>query len=313
MRTSNFKFGLRLLALASLLLPLLTVLYFSETFLRRNVGDEQQSYYARYEELFNPSVNAPILILGSSNSGHGIVPSSLKLGKPVFNFSFNGATPAFNLAFYRDYLKKHYSKPTYIIYALSPNSFTHFWRKIEDDLKYIPAGHRGLLVDALRNPTYLKTYTSSGITQDIAKVFARNFGQGPRLGMDMRKYDNGFLPYSEGKDLIVVENQSLIPEQSEIEALKTLLTEIKRDGTKIIIVTLPTPHNQFRSEDMASFERTVDKLAELVVAPVIKADTVAPGFNTQNRYFNDAVHLTEVGARTYTDALSVALRPLTLP
>jgi hypothetical protein len=290
------------------------ILFFSELILRKYAGDEVESYRARYKELFNHTVDAPILILGSSGSAHGVVPSLLGLSKPVFNFSFNGASCQFNLALYRQYLKPYYRKPEYLIYVLSPGSFAHFTRNIEDDVKYTAPSTEDIIPMLLR-PWNLEVFKSAGIAHDVLKglSIARRHAQGIYIGMDMRKYENGYLPYNSGQSFNLVPTLSINADPSEITALGNLFKELKQDGIKIILVTLPSPNKQYRQADLDAFDNTIDELATNIQAPVIRANNIAPAFGKDYTLFNDDTHLTETGANLFSTRLGEALRDLIKP
>jgi len=272
------------------------------------------SYRARYKELFDHSVDASILILGSSNSAHGIVPSLLKLTEPVFNFSFNGATSNFNLAFYREYLKQYYRKPSYLIYVLSPNSFSHFWRNIEDDVVYTPINKAANDYLLLR-PWNLEVFKSTCIASDVIKslIVDHHRSQGLYKGIDMRTYENGYVAYSSGEKFNLLQEKSITAEYNEIAALEALLWELKQDGVNIILVTLPSPNKQYRQTDLDTFDETIEELAANVQVPLIKAKNIAPDFGNDYTLFNDEVHLTEKGANLFSSKLGAALRKLVKP
>ena len=299
--------------MVGLIIPLVVILCCSELILRYQPNDEVQSYRVRYKELFDHAVDAPILILGSSNSAHGIVPSVLKLTKPVFNFSFNGATCQFNLAFYRKYLKPHYKRPDYLIYALSPNSFSHFWRNIEDDVIYTPINKETEYSKFMSSWTRsLEVFKSTGIAKDVVRALflAQQRTRGLYIGMDMRKYENGYLPYNSGEKFNLVQEQSLTPDPIEIAALHTLVWELKQDGVKIILVTLPSPDKQYRQTDLYAFDKTIEELAVKFQAPLIRANSIVPVFGSDYTLFNDEVHLTEKGANLFSNELGATLREL---
>jgi hypothetical protein len=297
-----------LIAFAGFLAPVVFILYRVELFLNtdQGEGDEPRSYRARYAEIFNRDIDAPILILGSSNSAHGVAPSKLKLGKAVFNFSFNGADCKFNLLLYREYLRKYYRKPECIIYALSPVSFTHQWRRIEDDRIYVSTKKHSLIF-LLFHPDGLKIFNAGTLAEEIVKGYAREKATGNHVGMDMRKYDNGFLPFSYGTKFSLIKNH-LEYNMDEISSLSELLAEIRKDGIQVILITLPYPKGNYPPEEVRKFNDIVDGMGAANDSVVIKAEAIVPEFGEDYSLFNDEVHLTESGAYLYSEKLSAALR-----
>ena len=230
------------------------------------------------------------------------------MGKPVYNFSFNGASPEFNSAFYRDYLKKYYRDSEYIIYALSPGSFRKIWREIEDDVKYIPIPvNNSDFKPLLFNYKDIKIFRTGTIAEALVKSYARNNPVGIRRGIDMRGFNNGFVTYDTGLKYIL-HRQPLIIDMNQFSSLHKLLAEVKSDGVKIILVTLPAPFGQYPDVDLVKFNRLVDELGEAYNAPVLKAEAVAPEIGKNIDLFNDDVHLKLKGAMIYSEKLSIKLR-----
>jgi hypothetical protein len=98
-------------------------------------------YALQYREVFDPKVKANVIILGASHATHGINPKYLEDDRlRVYNFSLNGASPSFNLKWYKKIFQPRYPPPQYVIYGVHWGMFDEglLQRKIEQDSKYYP-------------------------------------------------------------------------------------------------------------------------------------------------------------------------------
>lgn len=293
-----------------LAMPLIFLGLKTESYMKaQDENDEPRSHRERYSEIFTRSVDASVIILGASNSAHGIAPAKFHLGKKVYNFSFNGASSTFNLALYRNYLKKHYRKPEYVIYAVSPGSFEKFYRKIEDDVKFLPL-REGDELNSLIRIKDLKIYNSKTVALEILKFKMKDLTSEHRIGIDIRTYDNGFVEFNLWRPFVLEKNKSVVFEPDEVAATFELFTEIKADQAKLIIVALPFPFEQFHENDLVTYNRIIAKLSQKFDAPVARAEDVAPEVSKNYEYFNDQAHLTGVGAQLYSEKLGQYLKKL---
>ena len=95
----------------------------------------------QYGEAFHPKVKADVIIMGASHATHGVHPRYLETDDiRVFNFAFNGASPVFNLNWYKKVFEPNYPKPSCVIYGVHWVMFDGQFlkRRFEQDSKYFP-------------------------------------------------------------------------------------------------------------------------------------------------------------------------------
>lgn len=307
MPTSSFKSWQLIAFLLALSLPIAMALYFCEHFLRENLTAEEQSYIRRYSEVINPKIKAPILIIGASNSAHGIIPSELGLESPVYNFSFNGADLIFQRDFYRQYIKKHYPKPRYLVIAMSPSSFIQFWRKIDADQIYVDVASK----DSLNFFDLVKDFKIRKVSVIALEIYMRSVAsieKKDESGMQISKFNNGYVPFDRAEKYSPKKMPPLIFSANEIEALHELIDQALSDNVQVVLVEMPTPDNVYERRELATFQSMVTKMAAQYNLSFYNSERFNELFGKDTSLFNDNVHLRDKGAIVYSREMGAWLR-----
>ena len=288
-------------------LQLIIITIFSEKFLVSNLFCEEKSYFLRYSELINPRLSAPIVILGSSNSAHGVQPALLKLKYPIYNFSFNGADQSFLLDFYKKYFRLHYSRPKLIIIALSYTSFEDFWRSTRQDRRWIKILDKtNFSFDYFLN--YSKLSNSESIITSLYESIYWNY-RGVDEPIRNREFDNGYVPYYSGAHYSEKSYKFQILD-SEVISFRQLIKSIKNDGVNILIVTMPSPNGAFTASEKLKFNSIVSNISSEEKIPVLWYSDFGVDLEKDFSLFIDQVHLTPKGSYIFSTKLSRAISNL---
>ncbi len=263
-------------------------------------------YSLHYREVFDPKVNADMIILGASHSAHGINPRYLEADQiKVYNFSMDGAGPSFNLKWYKKIFQTHYPKPLCVIYGVHWGMFDEklLRRRFDHDSKYFP---RELLFEEFGYLEAFKTLIMNrfAFIRERKQLPARIFGKHREVYL-LSKYYHGFIPYERrGR---VEKKRDIKPKNSEAEirAFEELLNEFEKNRIKVILVEVP---GYLPSRNPSNIEETMqllDKIAEERKIPFLDYESkTITSINTDPSMFSDWVHLNEKGS----DAFSKLLR-----
>ncbi len=268
---------------------------------------ETNPHYAlHYKEVFDPKVNANVIILGASHSAHGINPRYLEADQiRVYNFSMDGAGPSFNLEWYKKIFQTRYPKPLCVIYGVHWGMFDEnlFRRKFDQDSRYFP---RHLLLSEFGYLEGFKTLILNRLAfvRERKQLLARIFGK-QRDVYVLSRYYHGFIPYErKGR---VEKKREVKPKNSEAEirAFEELLDEFEKNKIRVIFVEVP---GYLPSRDPSNIQKTMqllDQIAEERKIPFLNYDTkIITNINTDPSLFSDWIHLNEKGS----DAFSKLLR-----
>ncbi len=262
-------------------------------------------YPLQYSEVFNPKVNANVIIMGASHTAHGINPKYLEDGHiRIYNFSMDGAGPSFNLKWYKRVFQLHYPKPVCVIYGVHWGMFDEsvVQRKIEQDSKYFPYH---FLFDEIRRSKELKTLILNRFAFiRERKKFTEQLFRGTRQVVVLSKYYNGFIPYERKGGLD--KKKDITPKSSEaqIKAFEELLDEFEKSKIQVILVQVPGYLPARDSSNIEESMKLINKIAEERKIPFLDYDTKRiTNINTDPSMFSDWIHLNEKGSDAFSKLL----------
>lgn len=249
-------------------------------------------YKWQYEELFNPTVKADVVIIGTSKSVRGINPKLIEENNiSVYNFALNGSNPEFIYKWYNKFFKKYYPKPKLVIFEINWLMFNEnwMWRDIEQDSRYFPTSDylkEILIGEDNKVTTFFNRYYT----------FNRNFGKG---GIIDSTY-NGYTPFPYN-----LENFKPIPDSISFNPNRQqkffdlILETFNKDNLDVIFVGLPErinpklPSYSIVKENTDYIEEKIEKYVYL---------------NYHNEFDNDSLfsdwgHLNIKGAKILSELI----------
>lgn len=283
------------------------------------MGRELSPHYPlQYQEVFNPSVKANLIIMGASHSAHGINPKHLEAGQvKVYNFSMDGAGPAFNLKWYQKIFKTHYPKPLYVIYGVHWAMFDEniLQRRFEHDSRYFPSNFLYGEFLRLKGSHDFKTLKTLILNQFAfirgRKQLAERLFKGTGDVYVLSRYYHGFIPYErKGR---VEKKRDIEPRNSEaqIRAFEELLDEFEKNGIEVIFVQVPGYLPSRESSNIEESMQLINRIAEERKILFLDYDTKQiTNINTDPSMFSDWVHLNEKGSDAISNLLKDDLGPL---
>jgi len=263
-------------------------------------------YPLQYREAFHPKVNANMIILGASHATHGINPRYLETDHlRVFNFSLNGAGPAFNLKWYRKIFQPNYPRPLYVIYGVHWGMFDEslLRRAFEHDSKYFP---HDMLFNEVSNLNEFKTLILNrfALIRERKQLPDRLLGK-HREVHPLSRYYNGFIPYERRGGLERERNVKPKNSSAQIGAFGELLDEFEKNRIQTIFVQIPGYFPSRRDANILESMQLLNKIAEDRKILFLDYDTKRlTNINTDPSLFSDWIHLNEKGS----DAFSKLLR-----
>jgi hypothetical protein len=261
----------------------------------------------QYEEAFHPKVKADVIIMGASHATHGVHPRSLETDRiRVFNFAFNGASPLFNLNWYKKVFEPNYPKPSCVIYGVHWVMFDGQFlrRRLEQDSKYFPSK---FFFEEFRD---LKTLGALLLNRF---AFIRERRQiMPRILRKKRerevypvsRYYQGYIPFETRRDLDKKDlaNPKIDPDQ--LRAFEDLLDLFERDGVKVIFVEIP---DYIPGRDSSTLEKNmqlITTIAQKRGVPFLNYETEKiTEINYMRDYYVDWAHLNGKGSEAFSKML----------
>ena len=262
-------------------------------------------YPLQYDEVFHPTVNADVVILGASHATHGINPKYLESDQlKVFNFALNGAPPSFYLKWYRRIFRPFYRKPLYIIYNVHWVMFDDKFlgRQFEQDSKYFPFL---FFISQWRdfkgwNPLLFNRFSFSRERKELLSILLRK----KRELFQKSKYYNGFIPFKFRKNLQKTEVVNPIINPVQWDAFEELLNDFERDRIRVVFVQIP---GYLHGRDDKNILKNVQRLREIAGKrniPFLDYETERiSAINTNGDLFADWTHLNEQGSEAFSKLL----------
>ncbi len=268
-------------------------------------------YPLQYSEAFHPKVNANVIIMGASQTAHGINPKYFETDHlKVFNFSMGGAGPSFNLKWYKKIIKVYYPKPSRIIYGVHWGMFDENFlqRRFEQDSQYFTRTflfHELLRTRSLDDLERVKTlfFNRLGIIRGRRQLADRLF-RGAGNVYALSRYYNGFIPYARKGKVDRKRDIKLQNSEAQIKAFEELLDEFQRDGIEVIFVQAPEYLPARNVSDIEESMQFLDGIAEKRKIPFLDYDTKRiTNINTDTSMFSDSIHLSEKGSDVFSKLL----------
>lgn len=313
---SNFK-QINLLYKSALALVIVAIpLFAAECYLRKVSRNLHSTYILKYEELYNSSKPADIIIIGSSHSAHGINPTEINLpDKRIYNFSFNFAGPRFQSGLV-NLVKKHNKKPELVIFSVDWFMFDdrYLTRSIASDLRFMPLHDQTGLPGIISLPKKLLGRLYVTHESSLLRSLLDNY-TGRQQEIDARvllgDYSAGFTPYD--GPFVSYNNISgkISTDASLMHEFIQLTRSLINDGIQLVFIQPPEYLPESDLNNMSINNRIIAKIAQEHGIPFLNYnDERKSGLNNDSRYFTDISHLNLLGATTYSRVLSGDIKQL---
>jgi hypothetical protein len=261
----------------------------------------------QYREAFDPKVKADVIIMGASHATHGVHPRYLETDRvKVFNFAFNGASPVFNLNWYKKVFQPNHPKPSCVIYGVHWVMFDgqFLQRKFEQDSKYFPFQF------FLREFGDFRTFNTLVLNRfafirERRQIMPRIFKKKqPRDVYPVSRYYHGYIPFETKRDLDKRDLANPKIEPGQIKAFEELLNEFKREGIQVVFVQIPDYIPGRYSSTMEGNMDLIKKIAEERRILFLDYETAKITEINYNRdYYVDWAHLNGKGSEAFSKVL----------
>jgi lysophospholipase L1-like esterase len=269
-------------------------------------------YPLQYDEVFNPKVNANAIIMGASNTAHGINPKYLEVDHlKIYNFSMDGAGPSFNLKWYKRIFQLHYPKPTRVIYGVHWGMFDDrvASRKFEQDSKYFP--FHFLLSEFWRFKESKTLILNRFALFRERKKFTEQLLRRTQQAVVISKYYNGFIPYERKGGLDKKKDMTPKNSESEIQAFEELLDQFEKSGIEVIFVQVPGYLPARSGMNIEESMKLINEIAENRKILFLDYDTKRiTNINTDPGMHSDWIHLNGKGSDAFSKLLESDLELL---
>lgn len=280
------------------------------------VDSRVEKYYEKnFQEVFSPTYHPQILILGASKMAGGInTPLLSEKLSEACSFAFDGANPTYIQDLYFFYLSQYYQKPKLILCGLELESFSTFWRHIEQDSEYLPWRECFKLI--YERPQSFKTvlYNRFPLIKERKIIFDVLRNRVSYYPYKMERYSRGFIPL-EGE----LKNPGRVSfaqdlDHKEIEALSQCVVRWQEEGIAVVFVQTPVYLGTLDSASNTIFqkrEKLMESFAKKYSVPFLNYNS-GPDlrFNKDPKNFRDLAHLNEAGADQFTQLLIKDLKQL---
>lgn len=257
---------------------------------------ENDRYALQYKELYNPTVDADIVVFGTSKSARGINPKILETDSiSVFNFGLNGSNPEFIYKWYKNIFKINYPKPKLILLEINWLMFDKdfMWRSFEQDSRYFTCKDYLLL---LKNTE--KKYTAFF---NRYHVFNRSVGSGGEIDLTYNGYTPFDQKYSNSKSTKTYINSIDFDSDNQLKYFKMLLNLFKKEDVNVILLILPEVHNKsISSNDL--FKDCTSDIKKISSEIGFKLLDYTYYFESES-LFKDWQHLNITGAELITNKI----------
>jgi hypothetical protein len=272
------------------------LLFLMDRRLDKNIQDH---YELQYKEIFSPQVRADTVIFGASSACHGINPYYLEDGgSRVYNFAYDGASPSFLLKWYNQVFRRYYSKPKLIILGVSWFIFddTILWRTFEHDSEYWPLNLFIRELFDLSNRADTLVFNRFFSLKEKRKFEYLVRKKPDDLAFAMEKFYKGYLPI---KGVVSPGSKPIIEGRifdRQVNDLKALLRQIKKDRIKLVLVCLP---DFIPGREATNFKESIcmlEQVAEENQVPLLNYNAEEFSYiNGSGRFFSNWSHLNEAG------------------
>jgi len=294
----------------------IVILFLMLTLINYWMEDESSPHLPlQYDEVFHPKVNADVIILGASQSTHGINPKYLESDHlKIYNFALNGAGPSFHLKWYKKIFQRYYKKPSHVIYGVHWAMFdSHFLkRKLEQDSKFFPLPFFIKEMKDLKilKPLLLSRFSFMRERKQLLLRLIQLFRKKRREVCPKSEYYKGFIPFETKRDM----NRDVVTarvEEFQLRAFEELLNEFERGGIKVVFVQVPGYRDGSDTSGMNENIRLLEKIAEERKIPFLDYETErVSAINMDETLFSDCAHLNRRGSEVFSKLLKRDLEGL---
>lgn len=292
------------------LVLLFAILVIVELLLSRNL---QNHVNLKYDEIYNPKVEAGIVILGNSHAALGVNPRVMnEESDSIYNFALGGCTPLYYRIWYDYVFKENYPKPEYLIYAVDWLMFdsTLVNRSFDVDIRLMPADI--LFKVLLKEENVGKKNLVFNRFNLIAKQRKLQHIFYKEKKFDHNEFYHGYVPL-EPKGII---GMGQTPEESPVSKIwmnefDILLDALEEDSIKVVFVNIPEYIPAWNTNEIEERFNYLDSVAESREIPYLKYNhDLKTNFNNDSTYFTDWIHLNEKGAKVFSKTLSDDLKSI---
>lgn len=262
------------------------------------------------------------IVLGSSRAKHGIDPSRFERAR-CYNFALPGAGARMSRVMGEHFLQLG-NHAELLVLEVNPKTFdpVQLWRRVRDDV--LSLGLEPAL--RLEREVYGEPSWSQLAALYVEAIPLWAEAAPPELvllGVDYRDpiragsmpggrvaADSGFAPLPD-QDLEALPEPTLAPvtlDPAEVAALEALLERFQAAGTRVVLVQTPVVSPD--EDPFPEFAATIARIAQErgVVHLDWRSGPLAGSFAQDPGAFFDADHLSEAGARAFSEALARELQ-----
>lgn len=203
------------------------------------------------------------LVFGSSRTYEGIIPARIEkcLGQKIFKETFQGKGPKYNYYFYHAY-KKHAGIPKVVIYGVD-----YFIYSIESDIRWMSRfnlGGEAKRAGLFSSPLFLlqnKKHNDifcNNLIADLPRVLSGAAPRNDDLFDDINNYPGA--PTLPDHPLLITEKppehlfQDMpLPPGTEGKYFNRLLKELRADGVRVALVSLPDYYGSYKTNRQLRF------------------------------------------------------------
>lgn len=286
------------------LLILVAILFLMNLWMDR----ETYPHFAlQYGEAFAPKIRADVIIMGASHATHGVHPRYLETDRvKVFNFAFNGASPVFNLNWYRKVFQPNHPRPSCVIYGVHWVMFDSQFlqRRFEQDSKYFPLK---FFLGEFGDVRTLNTLVLNrfAFIRERRQIMPRIFKKKqPKDVYPVSRYYHGYIPFETRRDLDKPDLANPRIEPGQVKAFEELLDEFRRDGVRVVFVQIPDYIPGRRSSTMEGSMNLIKRIAGERGIPLFDYETgKVTEINYNRDYYVDWAHLNGKGSEAFSRVL----------
>jgi len=290
--------------IVSFSLILIAILFLMDRWMDKEIYPQ---WPLQYEEAFSPKVNADVILMGASQTAHGIDPRCLeKDNLKAFNFGYNGAGPVFNLKWYKKVFEPNYRKPACVVYGVHWIMFDdrYLRRQLEQDSKYFPLR---FFLSEFRDVKTLKALILNrfAFIRERRQILPRIFKKKrEREVFPVSRYYHGYIPFEARRDLDEKERVNPRVDPGELKAFEDLLDEFQRQRIGVIFVMIPDYIPGRDSDTIQTSINLIGKIAAERRIPLLDYENNrVTGINYNKDYYGDWTHLNEKGSEVFSKML----------
>lgn len=261
-----------------------------------NQGDTGKTYYSLND------VYTPVVIVGSSRAAHHYVTQIIEdsLGMPAYNVARDGCFFSYNCCVVNSILDRY--TPKLIIWE---NGTEYLFDGFDDPLENLYPYYK-------RNSWVTSTIQEELPWTEYARLNSRVYQYNSVVHRVLMRYagrhsfedgtEKGYLPLlpkelKKALELKEVEQKYTGLSRTKIERFKATLSHAKEKGVNVVVVDSPM-YRLCDVNNKSSIE--MQKICKMYGVLFLN-NSQLPEFFEHQEYFNDAIHMNDVGARKYTD------------